>query len=318
MSVRPHRSVGLSGMVRVAVVFATLAVGSLMAWGEPPASATVTVTSHFIQTATSSNLIGGGFITEINNAATNGNPNAVLFVTPVFNSGGVCGCVAFSDPVAVYYASGDQKWGIADATISNNIPVGAQFNVMVVQKPSNSVFTATASASNISGNGFTLNQKSTVGKGTALLQVTQNYTPGGRQVSSVNAHAPGLVYGLGPKGKDWDIQNLDNASMPIGAAYNVMVGSGSSNEAKPSCSPATPPTRSGSPRSSRTTRPPATPTRWCSRPRASTPTGSSVPTSPTRPAWVTPTARPTRDTWLLDGTSMPTTTHYFNLLIFGS
>ena len=157
----------------------------------PPASATVTVTSHFIWTATSSNTIDG-FITEINNAATNGNPNAILFVTPVFNAGGVCGCVNMTDPIAVYYVSGDQKWGIIDAVISpGNIPVGAEFNVLVVQNPSNSVFTATATSKNITGNGFTLNESSTVGQGGALLQVTQNYTPGGNQVPDVNGARSG-------------------------------------------------------------------------------------------------------------------------------
>jgi hypothetical protein len=219
------RAVALALLVTLVTVLQTeLAVA--------PASATVTVTSHFIWTATSSNTIDG-FITEINNDATNGNPDAILFVTPVFNSGGVCGCVDMTDPIAVFYVGGDQKWGIIDSIISpGNIPAGAEFNVLVVQKPSSSVFTARATASNVSGNGFTLNQKSTVGKGASLLQVTQNYTPNGKQVPDVNGYAPGVVYGLGPSGDQWDIQNLHNSPMPIGAAYNVMVGGATSNGGK--------------------------------------------------------------------------------------
>jgi len=218
------RATALALLVTVATVCQTeLAVA--------PASAAVTVTSHFIWTATSSNTVDG-FITEINNDATNGNPDAILFVTPVFNSGGVCGCVDMSDPIAVQYLSGIQMWAIVDYTTFGDIPAGAEFNVLVVQKPSSSVFIAKATASNISGNGFTLSKKSTVGKGGALLQVTQNYTPNGHQVPSVNVHAPGVVYGLGSSGNEWDIQNLDNSAMPIGAAYNVMVGGGSSNGGK--------------------------------------------------------------------------------------
>ncbi len=198
----------------------------------PPASATVTVTSHFIWTATSSNTIDG-FITEINNAATNGNPNAILFVTPVYNAGGVCGCVNMTDPIAVFYVPGDQKWGIIDAVISpGNIPVGTEFNVLVVQNPSNTVFTAMATSKNTSGNGFTLNESSTVGQGGALLQVTQNYTPDGHEVPDVNGHVPGVVYGLGKNGNKWAIQNVDNGTMPAGASYNVMVGSAASNGGK--------------------------------------------------------------------------------------
>jgi hypothetical protein len=197
----------------------------------PPASATVTVTSHFIWTATSSNTISG-FVTEINNAATNGNPNAILFVTPVYDAGGVGG-VTMTDPIAVYYLGGDQKWGIMDSVISSgNIPAGAEFNVLVVQKPSSSVFIAKATSSNVSANSFAVTKTSTVGKGTALLQVTQNYTPNGQQVPSVNGHPPGLVYGVGAQGNEWAIQNTDNATMPVGAAYNIIVGGGASNGGK--------------------------------------------------------------------------------------
>jgi hypothetical protein len=197
----------------------------------PPASATVTVTSHFIWTATPSNTISG-FVTEINNAATNGNPNALLFVTPVYDAGGVGG-VTMTDPVAVYYLGGDQKWGIMDSVISTgNMPSGAEFNVLVVQKPSSSVFIAKATASNILANSFAISKASTIGKGTALLQVTQNYTPNGSQVPTINGHPAGVLYGEGAASNQWAIQNVDNASMPVGAAYNVMLGSGASNGGK--------------------------------------------------------------------------------------
>ena len=39
----------------------------------------------------------------------------------------------------------------------------------------------------------------------------------------------GVVYGLGASGNQWAIQNIDNATMPIGDAFNVMVGAGKSN-----------------------------------------------------------------------------------------
>jgi hypothetical protein len=315
---RPYRIPGLRAIARVAAALATITAGYMSTWCVPSASATVTVTSHFIQTATSANLIDG-FITEIDNAATNGNPNAIVFVTPVYNSGGVCGCVAFSDPVAVYYVPGDQKWGIIDAYISNNIPIGAEFNVLVVQKPSNSVFTATANSSNISGNGFTLSQKSTVGKGADLLQVTQNYTPGGHQVPSVNAHTPGVVYGSGSKGNLWDIQNLDNSSMPSGAAYNVMVGSGASNGGKAVLLTGNSANTVGVTTLIKNDETNGNPNAVVFETQSFDPdlkfgtnfphqTGVGYANSPTDQGYVV----------ALDGASMPTTTHYFNLLIFGS
>jgi hypothetical protein len=318
MSARPHRISGLRRVTGVAIVMATVGAGSLTAWTAPPASATVTVTSHFIQTATSANLVDG-FLTEINNAATNSDPNAILFVTPVFNSGGVCGCVAFSDPVAVFYVPGDQKWAIADASISNSIPVGAEFNVLVVQKPSKSVFVATASSATISGNGFTLSQKSTVGKGTDLLQVTQTYTPNGHQVPSVNDHAPGVVYGSGSKGNLWSIQNLDNAAMPSGASYNVMVGSAASNGGKAVLLTGNSSNTVGGTTTINNNETTGNPNAVIFETQSFDPnlhfgtnfphqTGVGYASSPTDEGYVV----------ALDGASMPTTTHYFNLLIFGS
>jgi hypothetical protein len=41
-----------------------------------------------------------------------------------------------------------------------------------------------------------------------------------------------LVYGLGTSGNQWAIQNVDNGAMPVGAAFNVMVGSKASNGGK--------------------------------------------------------------------------------------
>jgi hypothetical protein len=298
---------------------ALLATALQAALAAAPASAAVTVTSHFIWTATSSNTIDG-FITEINNDATNDNPDAILFVTPVYDSGGVCGCVDMTDPIAVFYISGDQKWGIIDSVISpGNIPPGTEFNVLVVQKPNASVFIAKATATNTTGNGFTLNEKSTVGKGAALLQVTQNYTPDGQEVPDVNGNAPGVVYGLGSSGKDWDIQNLDNASMPTGAAYNVMVGAGASNGGKAvlltgnsgNTSGATTTISNketnGNPNAVVFDTPNADPdfNFGAGNPH---PTGVGYATSPSDVEYV----------FNEDGAAMPSSTYYFNLLIFPS
>jgi hypothetical protein len=284
-----------------------------------PASATVTVTSHFIWTATSSNTIDG-FITEINNDATNGNPNAILFVTPVYDSGGVCGCVDMTDPIAVFYIAGDQKWGIIDSIISSgNVPAGAEFNVLVVQKPTGSVFIAKATASNLTGNGFTLSQKSTVGNGTALLQVTQNYTPDGHQVPSVNGHAAGVVFGLGSSGNRWDIQNLDNSTMPTGAAYNVMVGGGASNGGKAALLTGNSANTSGADTFISNKETNGNPNAVVFATQDADPNLSFGAGDP-HPPGVGYATSPSDTEYVFneDGASMPASTYYFNLLIFSS
>lgn len=211
--------------VSVAVAAAGFAIATVAR--SVGASAAVTVTSHFVWTTTSSNVLSAFSI--INNGATNGEPNALLFVTPAYDPGGVCGCATDSSPVGVIWLPGDSQWAILNEDLSD-MPVGVAFNVLVVQKPTSQVFTATATASNTTANGMTISSSVINGKGNALLQVTQSMPSG--LGSILNAHPIGVVYGLGSSGNLWDIQNVDNATMPIGAKFNVLVGAKPSNGGK--------------------------------------------------------------------------------------
>lgn len=213
--------------VRMAIAAGGLFI-SVFAATALPASAAVTVTSHFVWTAASSNV--NIAFTFINNGATNGDPGALLFVTPSYDPGGVCGCVSDPAPVGVAWAGGANQWTVYNADISN-MPVGAAFNVLVVQKPSANVFVATATSQNVSANGMIINSTATNGKPNALLQVTESL-PNGPFGSVGDEHPIGVVYGLGPNGNEWAIQNVDNAAMPVGAHFNVMVGGGPSNGGK--------------------------------------------------------------------------------------
>jgi hypothetical protein len=158
-----------------------------------------------------------------------------------------------------------------------------------------------------------------VGKGAALLQVTQNYTPDGQEVPDVNGNAPGVVYGLGSSGKDWDIQNLDNASMPTGAAYNVMVGAGASNGGKAALLTGNSGNTSGATTTISNKETNGNPNAVVfDTPNADPdfnfgagnphPTGVGYATSPSDVEYV----------FNEDGAAMPSSTYYFNLLIFPS
>ncbi len=214
---RVHRLV-----LSTAVIFAGLFVPMSMA--APPASATVTVTSHFIWTATSSNT--SSFVTFVNNAATNGLPNAMLFVTPNLSPGGICTCVTDPVPVGVLYnLLGSGKWSIFNEDESTNIPIGASFNVLVVQKPSKEVFVQTATPSNTGGGDFTtINSKLTNGKPKAQIIITPNYDPGGTN-GALDDHTIGLFY----ESNKWSVFNEDLAGMPLGVHFNVMIGATKSN-----------------------------------------------------------------------------------------
>jgi hypothetical protein len=82
----------------------------------------------FVHTATVGNSSGNA--TFINNPLTDGNPNAILFVTPNLNPIGVC-CVYDDHPIGVYYTSG--RWAIFNQDVAA-MPVDAAFNVLVYYK----------------------------------------------------------------------------------------------------------------------------------------------------------------------------------------
>lgn len=182
-------------------------------------SASGPVTSNFIWTVSASNIDSGASnATIINNGATNGKPSAVLFVTPVYDSGGVCGCVRDMAPVGVWYSAG--KWEIFREDHSN-MAVGESFNVMVVPKVGGAVFTHTATT--ISLNSSYINSPLTNGKPSAPIQVTQAFNPGGSSTAGVyNDHPVGMFYDT--KKKKWAIFNGDGSAVPTKANFDVMVG----------------------------------------------------------------------------------------------
>jgi hypothetical protein len=85
----------------------------------------------FVQTATGIN--SGANFTMIDNALANGNPNAILLVTPNYNPGGVGGTNA-NFPIGVGYVGdvGIGRWAIINQNgVSSPIPPNASFNVYV-------------------------------------------------------------------------------------------------------------------------------------------------------------------------------------------
>ena len=178
-----------------------------------PASSSST---HFSVTATSSNTVG--VTTAINNAATNGKPHALLFVSPSYAYNGVCGCVYENHPIGVYYTSGE--WVIFNQD-SMAMALGTEFNVLVVSAPSSTAFVLTATSP--SGDSAFINSPKTNSKTSVKLQVTQLLDPGGLCPCVNNAHSVGVWYDRAKS--EWAAFNEDELAMPAGASFNVLVGS---------------------------------------------------------------------------------------------
>jgi hypothetical protein len=103
-----------------------------------PGAGISSTTPIFIHKATAATIpVTAPQQTIIDNPLTNGDPNAILIVTPNYNPGGTV--VAFnSKPIGVFYTgsmgnSFANKWGIFNLDISQAMQVNATFNVLVVK-----------------------------------------------------------------------------------------------------------------------------------------------------------------------------------------
>jgi hypothetical protein len=87
-----------------------------------------TNTFAFLHKSTITNTVG--FDTQIDNALTNGDPAAMLFVTHVFNPTGVTN---YNKAFGVYYSFSDYKWTIYEED-GQPFPANVTFNVMVIKR----------------------------------------------------------------------------------------------------------------------------------------------------------------------------------------
>lgn len=200
------------------IAAATVTAAAPPAGASAQAAASVTVTSHFVWTATAAN--SGGDSTFINNFATNNRPGDILFITPNWDQGGVCGCVYDRSPVGVWYDNSSGRWAIFNENLSA-IPSGASFNVLVVPHASSSVLVQGATTGNSSGDSTFLNSPLTNGLPGTRLMVTQVWNPNGSG-GIYNNHPVGVWYDSG-NGR-WAVFQEDRTNMTLGASFNVMVG----------------------------------------------------------------------------------------------
>ena len=191
------------------VALLSLGAGLLVAPGVAHADSQA---SHFIWTVTGASQSGA--TTEINNGATNGNPNAILFVTQNWSPGGVCGCVTDTSPISIYYDTSTDEWTIVDED-GSAVPVGAQFNVLAFPAATADAFSVTADSSNTSFNFVAFDNSATNNNPKAIIQATQVDT------GVINDNNAGVYY----DGSEWGVFNEAYVDMPAGATFNVLIGS---------------------------------------------------------------------------------------------
>ena len=181
----------------------TIPVGS--AYNVLIPTANGTAFTHTSDTATN---VAGNW-TTIDNAACNGNPNALLFITHNWGTNGQY----LNKAVGLWYTGG--KWAIYTEDQSA-FPHGVVFNVFVASSGNSNAFVHTAdSATNIINNWTVIDNALTNNQPNRTLFITHNWN-----ASPVYDSVPTGVWYNGSK---WAIFNQDQSAMPNGAAFNVLV-----------------------------------------------------------------------------------------------
>ncbi len=149
--------------------------------------------------------------TAIDNAATNNNPSALLFIKQnnyLYNHPTTAG---------VWYNSSINQWVIFDEDATTPLYQYSDYLVFVTP-PSSNAFTHTTTITNTTTNITSIDNPATNNNPNATLIVTQVY-------NGVYNDAPVGVTYYAPY---WSIFNENTATMPIGATFNVMVATESS------------------------------------------------------------------------------------------
>jgi hypothetical protein len=153
----------------------------------------------------------------IDNQYTNGNPNALVWVTQNFNThpgyfpGEFTGDLNPHN-VAVKYDSFRRQWAVVN--LDGSVIVGAAFNVIVESGAQQSFFVKTAAART---SRLIISDPRIDGRPGAKIMVTPVLNPGGRAPVYSN-HPVGACYASNGQ---WAVCNLDSADIPAGASYNV-------------------------------------------------------------------------------------------------
>ncbi|HMN91105.1 MAG TPA: membrane dipeptidase, partial [Saprospiraceae bacterium] len=173
-----------------------------------------------VTTATNTN----GHITTLDHAQLNGNPNAMVFIMPNYNTNGADPTGAdYQQNAGVWYNG--SRWTIFNQNTSNGMPPNLTFNVLIAPPGDANYFTISCTAASKTGlapNGMVIDHPATNNKPDALLLVTQNWA------GTYNDNSPIVSY----SNSKWYISNNKylltpeisaKTTLPIGARFNVMV-----------------------------------------------------------------------------------------------
>jgi sortase A len=182
-----------------------------------PTAAEQAMDTAFVHRATGENSRGD--YTYLSDPSIDGDPNAVVLVTPSMDRGSNAHGT-YGHNVGVWYEPQAEKWAIFNQDRAA-VPGGTTFQVVVPGGPER--FVHRSEPGNTTEKGTYLDDPLVNGKPAAMLSVTQNWNPGGG-AGVYNDHPVSVRYDAGRQ--RWTIYNTDGSMIPDGAAFNVGVSEG--------------------------------------------------------------------------------------------
>lgn len=164
--------------------------------------------------ATALNITGNK--TLIDNPATNGKPEALLFIS---HNWGVSGGVYNNHATGVYYDQAASKWGILNEDLTS-FPVNAVYNVFVVETQNpNTAFIHTTGTPSPSARHISYFDYAATEDGGAKIFVTHNLSPNGIANNKYDTSTVGVAL----KSTNWLIYNRSRNAMDSGSTFNILV-----------------------------------------------------------------------------------------------
>ncbi len=154
--------------------------------------------------------------TEIDHPIINGDPNAVVLFSNVWDS-------IYNDHVCgIFYRSSTQKWAIfyeVGTSVSHRENVAYNIIIADTTHSNYSTLVQIATVANISNNTTRIDHPDLNNNPNAIVFATQVWNPGGTGTGIYNNHNIGVYY----TGSKWAVYNEDLAAMPVGCGFNLLI-----------------------------------------------------------------------------------------------
>ena len=186
---------------------------------------------QFTITSSRANNYCNGTCTLFDVADLNGNPTAVIFITPVE----VNGVNLDPHPICAYYNG--KQWSVMN-TDNSTMPAGAQFNVQYYVTPDDNHFTQVVTKENLVKNNSYIDHSGLNGNPNAQFQYFQNASPNVRG-GTINKSDIKIQYDAAAG--QWFVSNSNGKVPDLATGYNISIlsGRGSTTNAMTIANPVT-------------------------------------------------------------------------------